>query len=215
MSPANAPRALSQRSPVLRRCAAAAAAVGGTAWAFKAGLTLATGDEPPAAFAIGFALFPFALLGLWSTVRRRPLRAARIGGALAGAAAVSVVLATIVRAVGGAAVEGGEDELTVLTPFVAVAAFATFAALLALGSAVRRTSALPAGYASLPWAMGLATILLLLLGGALEAVSERLLELPIALLAVGWVALGRGLWTAQPAGAAPPTAPTNPNRRDR
>lgn len=47
-----------------------AAAVGGTAWTVKAAITLVTGDEPPAAFAIGLALFPFALLGLWSLVRK-------------------------------------------------------------------------------------------------------------------------------------------------
>ena len=44
--------------------------------------------------------------------------------------------------------------------------------------------------------MGLATIPLLILGGALEAVDERLLELPIALLGLGWVILGVALWNA-------------------
>lgn len=173
-----------------------AAVIGGTAWTVKAGVTLATGNEPEFAYDFGAALFPFALLGLWSVVRGVDGGAARIGGMLAAAAAVSVVLGLLVRVVGGSAVEGSEDEVTVLTPFVAIAGLGTFAALLALGVAVRRTSALAPGYASLPLAMGLATIPLLIIGGALETVSARLLELPIALLGLGWIALGTALWNA-------------------
>lgn len=186
----------SRRPVVLRRCAAAAAVGGGTAWILKAGLTLATGNEPPAAFAIGVALFPVALMGLWSLVRDAPGRSAQIGGLLAAAAAISVVVAMLVRAIGGADVEPGDDEITVLTPFIALAGFGTFAALFALGITVRRTGALAARYAALPRAMGLATIPLLILGGALEAVDKRLLELPIALLGLGWVILGVALWNA-------------------
>lgn len=202
MPNASSARTPSERSVVLRRCAAAAAVIAGTAWIIKAALTLATGNEPPAAFAIGLALFPFALLGLWSLVRAVPERSAQIGGLLAAAAAISVVLATLVRAIGGAAVEPSEDEITALTPFIALAGFGTFAALFVLGIAVRRARALPGRYASLPWAMGLATIPLLILGGALETVNERLLELPIALLGLGWVILGVALWNA-PTTSAP------------
>lgn len=184
-----------ERSVWLLPCAAAAAVIGGAAWTVKAGVTLAVGDEPPAAFAIGLALFPFALLGLWSIVRDVDGRAARIGGRLAAAAAISVVLVLLMRALGGSAVEGAEDEITVLTPFIAISGLGTFAALLALGIAVRRVHALPGRYASLPWAMGLSAIPLLIVGGALQTVSERLLELPVALLGVGWVAVGIALWS--------------------
>lgn len=121
-----------------------AAAIGGTAWTVKAVVTLVSGDEPPAAFAIGFALFPFALLGLWSLVRKVDGRASPIGGAVAATAAASVVLAALIRAVGGAGVEPSEDEITVLTPFIAIGGFGTLAALLMLGVAVRRSGALAA-----------------------------------------------------------------------
>ena len=196
MSQATAPRAPSARRVALRRCAAIAAAVGGAAWTVKATVILATGDEPPAMFAIGFALFPFALLGLWSLLHRAEGRASAVGGILAAAAAVSVVLTALVRAVGGAAVEPSDDEITVLTPFIAIGGFGAFAALLALGLAARRARALAAPYTSLPWAIGLAAIPLLLIGGALEAINERLLELPIALLGLGWIALGAAMWSA-------------------
>lgn len=196
MSRAATPRAPSARWVALRRCAAMAAAVGGTAWTVKAVITLVTGDEPAAAFAIGLALFPFALLGLWSLVRDVEGRAPAIGGALAAAAAASVVLATLVRAVGGAAVEPTDDEITVLTPFIAIGGFGAFAALIVLGAVVRRAGALPSPYTSLPWAMGLGAIPLLIVGGALAAVSERLLEIPIALLGLGWIAVGTAMWNA-------------------
>ncbi len=62
---------------------------------------------------------------------------------------------------------------------------------------------MPSGYASLPLAMGLAAIPLLIIGGAVEAMSERLLELPAALLGLGWTALGVALWNT--ANAGPPT----------
>lgn len=171
---------------------------GGSAWLAKAAVIIATGDEPPAAFTIGFALFPFALLGLWSLVRDVDGRTPRIGGAIATAAAVSVVLAALVRAVGGASVEPTEQEITALTPFLAIAGFGAFAALFTLGVAVRRAGALAAPYTSLPWAMGLAAIPLLIVGGALETVSERLFELPIALFGLGWIAVGVALWSAAP-----------------
>ncbi len=51
---------------------------------------------------------------------------------------------------------------------------------------------------SLPWAMGLAAIPLLIVGGALETVSERLLELPFALFGLAWIGLGVPLWGATP-----------------
>ena len=173
-----------------------AGALGGTAWTVKATVTLVTGDEPPAMFAIGFALFPFALLGLWSLVHKAEGRAPAVGGILASAAAVSVVLAVLVRAAGGAAVEPSDDEVTMLTPFIVIGGFGAFAALLALGLAARRARALAAPYISLPWAMGLAVIPLLIVGGALETVDERLLELPIVLIGLGWIALGTAIWSA-------------------
>lgn len=151
-----APHEPSGRRVMLRRYAAMAAVIGGTAWTVKAVVTLVSGDEPPAAFAVGFALFPFALLGLWSLVRTVDGRAPSIGGAIAATAAASVVLAALTRAVGGAGVEPTDDEVTVLTPFNAIGGFGTFAALIVLGYVVRRCSALSAPYTSLPWAMSVA-----------------------------------------------------------
>lgn len=197
MSSAASPQlARTDRRFVIGRWAAAAAVLGGTAWVLKAGVILATGDQPPVAYEAGLVLFPFALLGLRSTLGRAGGRAARVGGVLAAIAAVCGVLVLLVRAVGGEGVEPSEDEVTLLTPFITVAGVGTFVALIALGIAVRRTRALAAGYASLPLAMGLGAVPLLIVGAALESVSERLIELPIALLGLGWIGLGIALWNA-------------------
>lgn len=188
---------MSHRSwAALRRCTAVAAALGATAWTVKAVVRLVTGDEPAAAFAIGLLLFPFALLGLWSFVRDIDGRAPPLGGTLPAAAAVAVVSATLIRAVGGPDVEPTEDEITVLTPFIAIGGFGTLVTLLVLGGVVRRAGALPSPSTSLPWAMGVAALPLLIVGGALETASARLLELPIALFGLGWIAVGAALWNA-------------------
>lgn len=92
--------------------------------------------------------------------------------------------------------EPSEDEVTLLTPFITVAGVGTFVALIALGIAVRRTRALAPGYVSLPLAMGLGAVPLLIVVAALESVSERLIELPIALLGLSWIGLGIALWNA-------------------
>ncbi len=196
-SGASPQRAPTDRRLVVARLAAIAALLGGTAWALKAGVILATGDEPPVAFALGLVLFPFALLGLWSLLGRTATkRAGKAGGILAVAAAVCGLLALLVRAVGGEGVEPSENEVTLLTPFIAGAGAGTVLALVALGVAVPRTRTLARRFASLPLAMGLAAVPLLIVGGVLESVSERLIELPIALLGLGWIGLGIALWNA-------------------
>lgn len=173
--------------------AAAAATLGGVGWVVKAMVIFATGDQPPVAYEAGVVLFPFALLGLWSALRGAGGKTARVGGVLAAIAAICGVLSLLVRAVGGESVVPSEDEVTLLTPFITLAGLGTLVALIALGIAVRRTRALAPGYESLPLAIGLAAFPLLIAGAALETVSERLFEVPIALLGLGWIGLGVAL----------------------
>lgn len=167
--------------------------LGGSAWVLKAGVIIFTGDQPPVAFEVGLVLFPFALLGLRSTLGPAG-KSARVGGVVAAIAAVCAVLTLLVRALGGEGVEPSENEVTLLTPFITGAGVGTVVALIALGTAMRRARTLAPGYASLPLAMGLGIVPLLIVGAALEAVSERLIELPIALLGLGWIGLGIALW---------------------
>ena len=129
-------------------------------------------------------------------------QAGRVGGVVAAIAAGCGVLVVLVRAVGGEGVEPSEDDVTLLTPFITGASVGTFVALLALGVAVRRTRTLAPVPAWLPLAMGVAAIPLLIVGGALESISERLIEVPIAVLGLAWIGLGIGLWNAATHAAA-------------
>ena len=101
-----------------------------------------------------------------------------------------------------------EDSVTILTPLFAVAGLGTFAALLLLGLAVRRAGALPGRGHSLPLALAAFTLPLLVVGGALEAVNERLLEVPILVLGLAWIGLGLVLARATPVDDIPETSAT-------
>lgn len=172
-------------SPLIR-IAGAAAALGGVAWFAKATAILATGEQPPLLFELAPVLFGFGLLGLRRRLGFCRSRSGRIGGWLA---AVAVVFGAADLAL-GTADEGAFSPLT-LAAFLAL-----LAALVLLGVPTRRRAALPGAARWLPLALGIATFPLLAVGGALEMVHERLLEVPLLVLAVGWMWLGSALWRA-------------------
>jgi hypothetical protein len=176
-----------------------AAVIGGSAWVIGGAMTSATGErsggDAPVGVTVGLVLFPFALLGLWSTLGWAAGRAARVGGVVAAIAAICGVGSLLMRVVGGDSVLPVVGEFTPLSPFTTGASFGTFVALVALGIAVRRTRALAAGFAWLPLALGIAD-LALRVTPATTADSGQLHPLPIALLGLGWIALGVVLWNA-------------------
>ena len=83
-----------------------------------------------------------------------------------------------------------EDTVTVLTPFIVLAGIGSFAALLLLGMAVRQTRVIAGRWQILPLALAVSAVPLMVIGGALESVSERLLEVPLLLLGIAWIGLG-------------------------
>lgn len=160
-----------------------AAVMGGLMWAIKAIAILVTGYQPPLLFALPVALFPVGLLGLHRRLGPRGGRRAAVGGRLAAAAVLAGSAYLIVAAGGG---ESPAESVAVAT-----ASLATLVALILLGAAARAARLFPAPWRSLPLGLGLATpVLIMFVGGALEAVHERLLEVPLLTIAVGWVALG-------------------------
>jgi len=189
------------------RWGAVAAVVAGVCWVIKAAGIFLSGAQPPILFEAAFVLFPVALVGLYAALGPRGGRSAMCGLVLAVAAEVSAVVVGLGVLFGPADLMPREDSVTVLTPFIVLAGLGAFAGLLLLGLAVRRTRALPGPWRTLPLALAVSAVPLLMLGGALEVVSERLLEVPIVLLGVGWVALGVVL--AQH-GAVHDTSPATP-----
>lgn len=182
---------------------AAAAIGGGALWIVKGGAILVAGYQPPLLFEAAALLFPVALLGLHSRLAGRGGRQARIGGALARLAAA----AGVTTAVYAFLVRDPSGVLFGIT--IGVAGLATFLGLLLLGRAARDDRTFPPPWTSLPFAMGVAAIpAMTLIGGLLEAIHERLLELPLVAYGVAWVVLGVLLWS--PRSPAEPDVRTTP-----
>jgi hypothetical protein len=166
-----------------------AAVAGGAMWFVKGSVILAVGDQPPLLFEAGALLFPLALIGLHHRLGGEGGRRARTGGLSARLAAAGALAAA---AYGVLAADPSDVVLGLL---VAMTGLSTFVALLLLGLAARSTGALPSRWRILPAAMGIAAIpSVTVVGGLLEAIHERLLELPIVAFGIAWVVLGSLLW---------------------
>jgi hypothetical protein len=148
-------------------CATAAALAGGGAWAVKSAAILATGDQPPVVFEVAPPAFAVALgcaaleLQPAGTRRTAVLTLAAVSVATAATALVSDLLGELL----GAA--------------LAVSSLALVVGLLLLD---RRLPPLRPG-----WVVGAATLPAALVGGLLAVVDERLLEVPLLALSLGWV----------------------------
>lgn len=173
------------RSNRLRLIGAAAAVLGGMFWMVKAVAILVTGVQPPLLFEVAPVLFALGLIGLHARFRR--------GGGLSGM--IGLVLACVSGSVAVLGVvttspsSGESFSAAILGSFLA-----NLGALVFLGVAVRRERVLPGRWSFLPLTMGLATFPLVAVGGALESINERLLEVPLVLLALAWMGLGYLIW---------------------
>jgi hypothetical protein len=161
-------------SSALIRLGGLAAIVGGLLWVVKGGSILLTGQQPPVVFEAAMPLFAVGLLGLHARLDGRggPLGKAGVLVAYAALAAAAIVL------------------VAPLPPFYAVAGFGPFLGLVFLGSATLQARVFPSPWSALPLAMGLAGPLLILVGGGLALISERLLEIPVVLVGLAWMLLG-------------------------
>lgn len=178
---------------VIGRAGAVAAGLGGAAWLGKAGAILVTGNQPPLLFEVAPLLFAIGLVGLRLLLGPRRGRFGDIGG---WAAAAAGILAGLDLALGGSG-RSGDSAFSPLTFF---AFLCVLAALVLLGIPTLRAALLPAAARRLPLLLGVLTFPLIAVGGALESVSERLLEVPLLLLGAAWVWLAVAMW--QSAGRA-------------
>ena len=174
-----------------------AAMLGGAMWAAKGLAILITGDQPPLLFEVPLLLFPIGLIGLYHCLLQsgaQPGRASKIVVYVACAAALLVLPVGLLLS---------DPPEVVLGVPIATAALATVAGLVLLGRTARRTKAFPPPWHNLPLTMGVATPLLMtVVGGVLEAINERLLEVPLVVLAAGWIGLGAAIAGQSSAGVA-------------
>lgn len=165
--------------------AGGAAALGGVCWMVKAGAILVAGDQPPVLFEIGPLLFALGVIGL---AQMLPVPRSRLGlGAqILATGAGLATLGSLVMTKGGTTASS-EDDFSPLTFFGFIA---SILALLLVGIATRRQRALISPWHLLPLALSISFIPLIVIGGVLESINERLLELPLLILGLGWTLIG-------------------------
>lgn len=178
----------------LYRWAGVAAALGGACWVIKGGVIMLGGDQPRVLFEAGPPLFVIGLLGL-SAGLAVEARAAKIGGLLAYAGGAMIVLTGILYALG--ALELSEESFSVGSAVVLATFLAITGSLVLLGAAIRGTHALGPRWDVLPLVMGVNVLPMVLAGGILRSLDERLFELPIVLFGSAWVVLGYLMWSTR------------------
>ncbi len=178
------------RSFRLIRLGSIAALAGGAAWVVKGLAILTTGDQPPLAFQIGVPLFAISLLGLYAVLDRHDRRAT--AGVIAAGLAISLALAAAAMRVVAPALAPQGEEFTPLSALTLGSALCVVSALVLLGLVSRRSGRLR--WRALPFWMGVLLVPGFLAGGALAEIDERLLEVPLVLFAIAWIALGCSMW---------------------
>jgi hypothetical protein len=155
---------------------------------------LISGDQPPVLFEIAPAFFLLGLFGLRSHLGHR-------GGRMAGAGMVAVALAALFGIATWVLSVTGEDSATASSdeefqPTLLLAFLALLTGLALLGIVTRRTRAFGDRWSVLPLGLVLAAPVIGIVGGVLEGINERLLEVPLVLYGCGWIGLGYALISA-------------------
>ncbi len=166
-------------------------------WLAKAGAILVSGVQPPLLFEGAPPLFAVGLVGLYALLKGQP-SALRTAGVSLAAIAIAAWLFSVLWQVGHGGLDSGtKDEFVMPTSLtLLVTALATIAGLVLLGLGLLKAKPVAYSPRGLPLALGLSYVPALIAGGALSSLNERYLEIPLALLAIGWMTFGYRLWTA-------------------
>jgi hypothetical protein len=147
-------------------------------WAVKSLSILLVGYQPPLVFELAVPLFGLTVVLL---AQRGPpsalMRAARVVGGAACAAGLVTVGSELVGASWGG-------------PAIATAMVAVIVGLIMIGVASRGAPKGAGAKEKLAFVIGLTTVPGILVGGFLAMLNERLLEVPILILACMWAWLG-------------------------
>jgi hypothetical protein len=181
----------------LARWGGLAAMLGGVMWVVKGGAIMLTGEQPPILFEAALPLFAVGLVGLHARLGGRGGRLGKTGLLLAYAALASALVTLVGWTLAPAGWVPDEDSATPLTPFIVLAGLGPFVGLVLLGIATLRAKVMPAPWSVLPLVMGAGAVPLMVVGGILELVNERLVEVPIVLLGFAWVLLGYSVWSGK------------------
>lgn len=174
------------------RISGGAAAIGGFCWFIKSGLILLTGEQPPLLFEIAPAFFAIAIVGLAGSLNGQS-RLAQTGMVIAiggGAAALLNSVRELLITVTGMVFM--EIELISI-----LAGLGWLIGLLFVGIPVWRRQIFPGKWRFLPVLMAVSPLPMIILFsimgemmGIEPALGERLIEIPLLLLGLGWIALG-------------------------
>jgi hypothetical protein len=146
---------------------------------------------------VGALLFPIGLLGLYGLLNGGGGRLATAGLLLAAFFFVTLVLLGLGWLLLPDDMQPQEEEFVFPMSLGFVVAFlALLGSGMALGLAVWRAKALPTGWRALPLALVVLPFPLIGVGAVLQTVDERLEEIPIVLLGIGWVTLGYVIWSS-------------------
>lgn len=165
-------------------------------WLAKAGAILVSGAQPPLLFEGAPPLFAVGLVGLHAVLKGQP-SALRTAGVWLAAMAIAAWLFTVVWQLTHTGLNPTTDEFVIPTSLTLLAtSFATIAGLVLLGLASLKAKPVAYSPRGLPLALGISYVPALIAGGALSSLNERYLEIPLVLLAIGWMTFGYRLWAA-------------------
>jgi hypothetical protein len=167
-------------SSAVRVVGAVAAVAGGLLWAVKSLAILATGIQPAGLFEAAPAVFGVAITALALSGGRRH-RHMRVALLLAAVATVAGLVAIVSEIAG---------ELFGLAIAIAMVAVITDLILIGTASEPAPRARRARDPSTIALVIGVATIPLIVLGGLLSPINERLLEGPLLVLSLMWIALG-------------------------